>query len=151
MATPAVSGSIALWLEANPNLTIDDVKAIVAKTAVRDEAVNNTREQARWGAGKFDALAGLKEAIRLAAGIDNVETSGHNDRLILTREDSDVYRAFVGGQQTMDARVFTLTGAEVFKASCAGDEITLDLSGLESGVYILNVNGRHSEKIMLGN
>ena len=151
MATPAVSGSIALWLEANPNLTIDDVKAIVAKTAVRDEAVNNTREQARWGAGKFDALAGLKEAIRLAAGIDNVETSGHNDRLILTREDSDVYRAFVGGQQSMDARVFTLTGAEVFKASCAGDEITLDLSGLESGVYILNVNGRHSEKIMLGN
>ncbi len=150
MSTPFVAGSIALWLEANPNLTIDDVKDIVERTAVRDEAVNNTKEQARWGAGKFNALAGLKEAIRMAAGLNDIDAATNNDRLILTSEGNRTYRAFVGGQESMDARVFSLAGNEVMAASAAGDEITLDLSHLAAGVYILNINGRHSEKICLG-
>ncbi len=48
MSTPFVAGSIALWLEANPDLNVNDVKEIIRKTAVRDDEVNNTKEQKRW-------------------------------------------------------------------------------------------------------
>lgn len=149
MSTPFVAGSIALWLEANPELTIDDVKDIVAKTAVRDEAVENTREQVRWGAGKFNALAGLKEAIRRASGINGIEADAHNDRLILTKEGDRLYKAFVGGSDRILAKVYSTDGSLVFSSSSEGDELTLDLSALSAGVYILNVNGQHSERILV--
>lgn len=48
MATPFVSGSIALWLQANPHLTIDDVKEIIAKTSTVDDDVRSGNP-AKWG------------------------------------------------------------------------------------------------------
>lgn len=58
MASPAVAGGIALWLEAKPELTSAQVNDIIRRTAVPFS--NNT---VQCGAGKFDALAGLKEVI----------------------------------------------------------------------------------------
>lgn len=56
MATPAVTGIMALWLQADPTLTPARVQAIIADM------------------GKIDAIAGLKA---ISAGIDNIEnTSG---------------------------------------------------------------------------
>lgn len=54
MATPAVTGIMALWLQADPTLTPARVQAIIA------------------GMGKIDALAGLKA---ISAGIDNIENT----------------------------------------------------------------------------
>lgn len=149
MATPFVAGSIALWLEANPDLTIEQVKEIVKNTAIRDEQVENTPEQVRWGAGKFNALAGLKEAIRLASGINGIEADNHNDRLILSREGDRIFKVFVGGADSLNVRIFSTDGSLVFGTSGEGDEVTADLSSLASGIYVINVNGRHSEKIYL--
>lgn len=149
MSTPFVAGSIALWLEANPNLTIDDVKDIVARTAVRDEQVNSTKQQVRWGAGKFDALAGLKEAIRLYSGVNQIEGDGLNDRLILTREGRHVYKVFVGGASELDIKVFAADGRMVYNERVSGDEGTANLSALGEGIYVINVNGRHAEKLVV--
>lgn len=149
MSTPFVAGSIALWLEANPDLTIEEVKDIIAKTSVRDEQVENTKEQTRWGAGKFDALAGLKEAIRMSAEVKNIDADLRNDRLILTREGDRVYKLFVGGAEKIDAKVFTTDGRMVLNNIAMGDEATIDLSALMPGIYMINANGRHSQKITL--
>ena len=148
MSTPFVAGSIALWLEANPDLDVNDVKEIIRKTAVRDDDVNNTKEQKRWGAGKFNALAGLKEAIRMA-GIPGITTDTNNDRLILTREGDRRYKAFVGNADEMDARVYTADGRLVMHRSGAGDELDLDFTGMNAGIYIINVNGHHSSRIIV--
>ncbi len=149
MSTPFVAGSIALWLEANPNLTIEDVKDIIAKTSVRDEQVESTAEQTRWGAGKFDALAGLKEAIRLSTSVEGIEAEIRNDRLILSREGERTFKVFVGGAGNIETRVFTADGRMVYTDFTPGDEATIDLSTLMPGAYIINANGRHSEKIIL--
>ncbi|MDE6648385.1 MAG: S8 family serine peptidase [Muribaculaceae bacterium] len=149
MSTPFVAGSIALWLEANPNLTIDDVKEIIAKTSVRDEQVEKTKEQTRWGAGKFDALAGLKEAIRMASGVKGIDSGTRNDRLILSKEGDRTFRVFVGGADKVETKVFTADGRMVFSSSASGDEDIADLSALAPGAYIINANGRHSEKIII--
>ena len=42
MATPAVSGAVALLLQKNPNLTPDQVKARLMKTAYKSFPVSST-------------------------------------------------------------------------------------------------------------
>ena len=145
MATPFVAGSIALWLEADPTLDVNQVKEIVAKTAVRDEYVEKGN-QVQWGAGKFNALAGLKEVIKNSSvkGV-NIE---ENNRLICTPEGYNTFNLFVGGAQTLDIRVFNLAGGLVYSSVIKGCEATVDLSSLSSGIYAVTVNG-HSAKIMI--
>ena len=56
MATPCVSGVLALLLEANPELTPAELDSIIELTSVR---VGNSKKDNRVGAGRIDALAAL--------------------------------------------------------------------------------------------
>ena len=59
MSAPTVAGIIALWLQANPNLSVADIKDILAETAVKDQFTLNKADQ--FGPnGKIDALAGMR-------------------------------------------------------------------------------------------
>ena len=149
MATPVVAGSIALWLEADPTLTIDEVTAIVEKTAVKDSYVTSfTGDPVQWGAGKFDAYEGLKAVLRRAnSGICSVLTQ--DDRLMVTSAGSNVYNVFLGGAENMDVALYNMQGQAVVKNTVEGDETTVDASNLAAGVYVLNVNGTHSQKIIV--
>lgn len=146
MSTPFVAGSIALWLEANPTLTVNDVKEIIAQTAIVDDDVKSS-DRRRWGAGKFNALGGLKEAIR-RAGVNDVAMPD-NDRLLLTPGGHNVYTVFVGKAAAMRVVVYAADGRLVRSFRGEGDELTADLNGLTPGVYILNANGRHSAKVLV--
>lgn len=68
MSCPAVSGIVALWLEAKPDMTFDDVVKVIEETSVKDEFTTST---ARWGAGKINALRGI-EYITQSVGITSV-------------------------------------------------------------------------------
>ncbi len=145
MATPAVAGAIALWLEANPNLTVAEVKDIIARTAVRDEAVLNSKaDPIQWGAGKFDAYAGLKEAIRLTP----VEDILSDQRLMVQLTGDRMYNIFLGGATSLETALYDLSGRTVIAYTAAGDETTLDASALTAGVYLLRVNN-HTQKLII--
>lgn len=80
MAAPHVSGIIALWLQANPNLTYADVRNIIRETSVKDEFVTNpelipSHDVRQAGAGKIDALAGLQKLV----GTTAINTVGADD------------------------------------------------------------------------
>lgn len=60
-----------------------------------------------------------------------------------------MFRLFVGNATGITADVYSVSGASVKRDSCDGDEMSIDLSGVAPGIYIINVNGRHSEKIVL--
>ncbi len=64
MASPYMAGIAALWLEANPNLTHEQIKAIAQQTADVDEYCregNHFYDQGKQaGAGKVNALTGLQ-------------------------------------------------------------------------------------------
>ncbi len=145
MASPVVAGAIALWLEANPNLTIDDVKDIVAKTAIKDQYVlNSSADPVQWGAGKFDAYEGLKEAIR-RTGIDNTAADA---RLLVRTTDNRHFDVFAGGAKELSIAVYDISGRVALRMSTNGDEAEVDASGLAAGVYVLQV-GNKSEKIVV--
>lgn len=61
MAAPTVAGIIAQWLQANPNLTVGDIKDVIANTAIKDEFMDDRYFRPRMGPnGKIDAMAGIQ-------------------------------------------------------------------------------------------
>ncbi|WP_394829641.1 S8 family serine peptidase [Pendulispora albinea] len=58
MASPMVAGIVALMLQRNPTLTVDDIRGIFDRTAVKPEGVANP-SPTDWGRGKVDAFAAV--------------------------------------------------------------------------------------------
>lgn len=146
MSTPAVAGAIALWLEADPSLTFNDALDIIQTTAIKDSYVLKG-DSVQWGAGKFDALGGLKEVIRRAASVDNISID--ENRMIITANGYRNYNIFIGGEESINAVVYNISGQPVLNQSAEGDELNLNVANLQSGIYILNVNGTHSQRILV--
>jgi subtilisin family serine protease len=65
MATPLVSGSIALMLQKYPTLDTEDIKSILHKTAID---MGKTGPDAMYGYGRIDLPKALQEAGRLVRG-----------------------------------------------------------------------------------
>ena len=140
-----MAGSIALWLQADPTLRLADVKDIISKTAVRDADVN---DDPRWGYGKFDALAGLKEVLR-RKGMGIGSTAAGNTQLLLTSEDLRHFNIFLGGVRTMEVTVYDIAGKEMTRFSVQSDEADIDASGWAAGTYVVRVNGMYSGKMVV--
>ena len=79
MAAPTVAGIIALWLQANPNLSVADVKGIIAQTAIKDRFT--MAKPNRFGPnGKIDAMAGMRLVLkRLGYKMGDVNNDGSID------------------------------------------------------------------------
>lgn len=60
MATPVAAGIVALWLQARPTLTPDEVKDIIAHTSKHYDDSMTTWPNNDYGYGEIDAEAGLK-------------------------------------------------------------------------------------------
>lgn len=149
MASPLVAGSIACWLQADPTLTYADVQDIIKTTTVVDDDVR-AGDPVQWGAGKFDALAGLKEVIRRkgSSAISGISDDDAAGRLVMSAAGLNAYTFFIGGVPALTADVYTVGGAKVLSRSVAGDEITVNLDGMVPGVYVISING-HARKVMV--
>lgn len=149
MSTPVVTGSIALWLQADPSLTVADALDIIQKTAVVDNDVtSSTADPVQWGAGKFDAYAGLKEVIRRKdSGVNRVNVD--SDNMLVKSLGNKQYELFVGGAEEINATVFNLSGQPVATLNAASDAITIDASSFEPGCYVIRVNNRYTKTIVV--
>jgi subtilisin family serine protease len=65
MACPVVAGVVALWLQACPTLTPDDVLHIIATTSTHPDATL-TYPNNEYGYGQIDAAAGLRYIVSTA-------------------------------------------------------------------------------------
>lgn len=147
MASPHVAGSIALWLEADPTLTLDDVKDIVKQTAVKDDAVLKA-DPIQAGAGKFNAYEGLKEVIRRAtSSVGGIASD--KPGLLVTAVGDRTFEVFLGGADEMTVSVYNVSGCLMMQSKVQGDETTIDMSALPKGMYILDVNRQVSRKIAI--
>lgn len=146
MAAPVVAGSIALWLEADPALTAGEVIDVIQATAVADGDVVSCAEPRRWGAGKFDAYAGLQEVIR-RSGVNSVQ--GEGSGLLLSYIGDGICQVSLPGAQSLSLKVYAADGRLVKGASASGESTVLDLSPLSPGVYVVTANSLASARIIV--
>lgn len=142
MACPVVAGSIALWLEAYPELTAREAKEIIRRTAVRDEFVASSGDPVQWGAGKFNAYEGLKEVLKLKAdnGVGMLPSSG--SRLDIVRTGARKFEIVLQGAVPSALGVFNSAGLKVADFRIQETATQIDLSHLLPGTYILASNGQ---------
>ena len=60
MAAPTVAGIIALWMQANPNLSVAEIKEIIAETSVHDRFTTGPKHDQFGPNGKINAQAGME-------------------------------------------------------------------------------------------
>lgn len=146
MSTPVVTGSLALWLQADPTLTVERIREIIAKTATVDDDVREGN-RVQWGAGKFNAYAGLKEVLNEKASINGVGADSASE-LMIVRHGGSVEVTLPGASE-VNARLFTVSGSQIRTVNASGNTAIIPTDGLAKGVYIVSVNGLRSAKIII--
>lgn len=147
MATPYVAGGIALWLEADPTLTSEEVREIIQLTATKDEGVL-AGNPVQWGAGKFNAYEGLKEVLRRKAEGGVVEIASSADPMTVKVSEGFI-TVFAAGESDIDLTLYSASGSKALHQSGTGDEITVSTAALAPGIYIVRVAGHSPRRILV--
>lgn len=153
MATPAVTGIIATWLQYDPTLTPDDIKDIFAHTAQKPENYG-TGKALQWGPnGIIDAYAGL--AYMGAVGINDV-TKGQDMVLVYPNPTNGQFKVFAQGEEQVELSIYNAGGSKVFSRNYTTDgtgNFNVDLQGsLPAGIYVLQLRGdrqNYSTKLVI--
>ena len=145
MSSPVTTGVIALWLQANPNLTPEDIKGVIERTSHQPEPeFSGTDKNVYYGWGEIDAYAGLLDILGLT-GIS--EISKHQPAGLKFRlEGRTLYIDGIDSSETVT--VFDLSGRPVLRTETSSDGI-LSLPELSAGVYAVQVGHRGSTLIRL--
>lgn len=150
MATPFAAGVVALMLEANPEMTSQEMLAILRdKQYATTDAQTNGADFKRWGAGKINAFKAVKRAIGAIGETlaDNLERN-----FMLEQTGARQYNVIVPGATSVKVTLYNLQGATVATTGVNGDTAALDASALGSGVYLVKADsnlGSVTRKIVL--
>lgn len=138
-ATPCVAGIVALWLQANPALSPDDVKRIIRETShpLGDQTPNNT-----YGYGLIDAYAGMLNILGLPTAI--ADLSQHQPSALTIRPaDGSIRLSFdKAPAQPFTVRVYALSGQLLGKQTIyptTSTDYFLPISNV-SGICVVQVN-----------
>lgn len=141
MASPAVAGIVALWLEANPNLTYQDVADIIRTTSVKHADMGGAVWEKRYGYGKINAYEGLKAALSKVTGIAAVHRSATP---VTVQTEAEAVRLLFGSvEKGVSYQLYTLSGTLVKSGTLdhvmPGTEAVIATSSLPTGVYLLRI------------
>jgi minor extracellular serine protease Vpr len=154
MATPVVSGIIALWLQANPLLTTNKVKSIIENESYVDANVTtpftfygntySTPPNVQWGYGKIDAWFGIK-SIEQYLNLDEINTNNN----LVVYPNPTTSKIFMSSTEVIDTlEVFNMLGQKVYsdKFNTSLQNKELDLSSLPNATYLLKFNNNEKTK-----
>ena len=107
MACPHAAGIVALWMQAKPSLTVNEILDVIKETSANDSFTTDpdkipSGNKAQAGYGKIDCLAGLKKIL----GSTAIER-------IIADENQQVPPALLN---SVDAPVYDLKGQQVPKS-----------------------------------
>lgn len=154
MSSPYMAGVAALWLEANPKLTHQEIKEIAMQTAINDDACNEgnhfINEGRQAGAGKIDAYAGLKYI--LGENEATLVKTPVEKTFLFHRTSSTSYEVFQAGATNMTATLYNIGGKTICSIKSQGNTIQVNTANMPKGIYLLKVSsdkGIHSQKIAI--
>jgi hypothetical protein len=144
MATPVVAGAVALCLQANPELTTEQIKDVFAHTCTHPEQdmdyPNNT-----YGYGQIDVYKGLLYILGLPNSIPELSQQQPAEaRFSLQGRRLSVH--FTNAAPIIDSpaslSVYTTDGCKMRSMLLDGD-MSADLSALPAGLYAIQLTTDH--------
>jgi subtilisin family serine protease len=136
MATPCVTGIVSLILDANPNLSSQQVKNIIKTTARLDNYTGSivAPGDAKWGMGKINAYAAVKLALNTLSVDENTNLAPF---ILYPNPASGVLRILNITDQPLSILSIVSLDGKVIKPQLV--ENTIDISELKSGMYFLKI------------
>ena len=115
MATPTAAGIIALWLQAKPTLTYEEIKEAMAETANTDEWTED--DPIHYGHGKLDAYKGLLRVLGITTSIPSL--SQHQPKGVTFRLNGNLL-TIDGAADGTPVRIYTTDGRLVGSSAISG-------------------------------
>ena len=147
MATPFVAGSIALWLEANPQLSYTDVLDILKETSTKHADMEGEAWTPTYGYGLINVYEGLKLALK-KAGKDPLtaieRVSGSAAPVTFHTIATQWQILFNNPERFATLEVMSLDGRSLYRQQLSsiaqGDEVNIPTDRFTPGVYVLQVS-----------
>jgi hypothetical protein len=145
MSGPAVTGIVALMLEANPNLSPRHVRDILCQTARNDEWTGPLHERDSmsniWGWGKADALAAVNEALA-HVDINQADEKWFAKSLqLFPNPANEQVTVLTGSHSPESVTLYSIDGRRLLTQEVVM-EGKIDLRQLPHGVYIVKCGAR---------
>ena len=145
MAAPVVAGIIALWLQANPHLTTQDVMALFSRTCRHPEE-GLTYPNNEYGYGEIDAYRGLLDIL----GIDKIEgISLHQPSLLCISQNNGQLRLLFDQQPSseLQLKVYSVSGTLCYEGVIQpfASEVFVPLPSILRGLYVVQINSQNHE------
>ena len=141
MSTPTVAGIIALWLEAKPDLTYEEIKETIVATSTKDEFTEAA--PIRFGNGKIDAYKGLLHILDITTSIPSL--SQHQPKGVTFRM-SGSQLTISGADDGTPIRIYTTDGRLVASTALVGGCVSLPAAS-PAGIYAVQVGSLGSSLI----
>lgn len=137
---PAVAGAIALWLQAKPDLTPQDIKDVLSHTCRHyDESMSWPNNE--YGYGEIDVYRGLLYIL----GVDRIEavSQQHTSALVRCADGQLCVSLKEPLSSSVRLRLYTINGRLVQTAVIPAGQTSqsFSLSALPSGIYAVQLDG----------
>lgn len=146
MASPFVAGTVALWLQANPTLTPTDVRNLLYSSSRHDDYTGEaSTTDCTWGAGKIDALEGVRQALVYSG----IEESALTDPLLSVETDRTARTAtfrYVEGREPARVTIYNALGQLLASHTLKASGQTVSLPATGEGVLLVRLQNGQSVK-----
>lgn len=144
MSSPMMSGIVALLLQVNPELYPQRIKDILSRTMIRDNFTMPNPDSTRWGMGKVNAYAAIKEAL-LSVGTNTINVAHELPVTVYPNPTNgqfwllfDLYKA-----QSVEVKVSNVLGQTLYSTTLEAqnglNEFAITPAELKAGMYYVTV------------
>lgn len=139
MACPFVAGVAALVLQANPYLSVEQLRTILTETAYNDE-FTAAAGQIRFGYGKVDAYQAVLRALNTVGVQDYVPAHQSSYTVFPNPTSGQCYITVQSDEAQIHCTIYDLMGRMVAHETLTPGVNSLSLQNMPSGCYILKLN-----------
>ena len=150
MSGPAITGIVALMLEANPQLSPVHIREILCATTRNDSQTGPLHERDSisdiWGWGKVNALAAVNEALAHVDIREADEDWFAKSLQVYPNPARDRITVMTGRHTPETVAIYSTAGTLVLSQQVVM-EAQMDISGLPHGVYIVKCGARNTRLV----
>ena len=148
MSTPAVAGIVALWLQAKPDLTPEEVIDVIANSA-KQNFPELTYPNNEYGYGEIDAYKGLLYILNLT-NIEGLSTQHIINAKVRPMANGDVSISIPDSNNPTQVRIYNTNGQSIMQTAIPSNttDYTIPNFGLK-GIFAVQVGNYGSTLIRI--